>query len=93
LRVLSAGAGRRTSLGTIRARNLPQPQIPERHDHAAFAKLNVWPNFSYLSPADAEIFLTKIWRNPPGAGERTLGLLLPKDIDVLGSDGWAIVIQ
>jgi uncharacterized membrane-anchored protein len=57
------------------------------------ATLVVGPNFSYLSPADAEIFLTKIWRNPPGTGDRTLGLLLPKDIDALGSDGWAIIIQ
>jgi uncharacterized membrane-anchored protein len=57
------------------------------------ATLNVGPNFSYLSPADAEIFLTKIWRNPPGVGERTLGLLLPNEIDMLGSEGWAIVIQ
>jgi uncharacterized membrane-anchored protein len=61
--------------------------------HDGVAALNVGPSFSYLSPADAEIFLTKIWRNPPGAGNRTLGLLLPKDIDALGNTGWAIIIQ
>jgi uncharacterized membrane-anchored protein len=57
------------------------------------ATLKVGPNFTYLSPADAETFLTKIWANPPGAGAETLGLLLPKDIDVLSRDGWAIVID
>jgi hypothetical protein len=39
------------------------------------ATLNVGPNFSHLSPAGAAIFLTKIWRYPPGAGERALGPL------------------
>jgi hypothetical protein len=39
------------------------------------ATLTVGPNFSYLSPADAEIFLTKIWRNPPGVGERKVLLM------------------
>jgi uncharacterized membrane-anchored protein len=57
------------------------------------ATLKVGPNFAYLNPADAEIFLTKIWSNPPGAGADTLGLLVPKDIDVSSSGGWAIVLD
>lgn len=56
------------------------------------ATLAVGPNFAYVDPKDAETFLVKIWSNPPGAGERTLGLLLPKDVNMLSKDGWAVVV-
>jgi uncharacterized membrane-anchored protein len=56
------------------------------------ATLTVGPNFSYIAPEDAETFLVKVWSNPPGAGKRTLGLLLPKDVDMLGEDGWVVVL-
>jgi uncharacterized membrane-anchored protein len=56
------------------------------------ATLTVGPSFTYIAPADAETFLVKIWSNPPGSGNRTLGLLLPKDVDLLTEKGWAVVI-
>jgi uncharacterized membrane-anchored protein len=56
------------------------------------ATLKVGPNFGYLDPHDAEIFLTQIWGNPKGSGTDSLGLLVPKDVDALGSNGWAVVI-
>jgi uncharacterized membrane-anchored protein len=55
--------------------------------------LKVGPNFGYLDPHDAEIFLTQIWGNPKGAGAESLGLLVPKDVDALGGNGWAVVID
>ena len=64
-------------------------QIGLRND---IATLTVGPNFAYIAPEDAETFLVKVWSNPPGAGKRTLGLLLPKDVDMLGDDGWVVVL-
>jgi uncharacterized membrane-anchored protein len=56
------------------------------------ATLKVGANFGYLNPQDAEVFLTQIWGNTKGSGTNSLGLLVPKDIDVLSRDGWAVVI-
>jgi uncharacterized membrane-anchored protein len=49
-------------------------------------------HFRFLSPADTETFLVKVWGNPPGAGAGTLGMVMPADVDLLGADGWAIVV-
>ena len=57
------------------------------------AQLGVESNFTYLGPKDAETFLVQLWGNPPENGSDTLGLLLPKDVDALGADGWAVVID
>jgi uncharacterized membrane-anchored protein len=57
------------------------------------ATLKVGPNFGYLDPHDAEIFLSQIWGNPKGSGAGSLGLLVPKDVDALGGNGWAVVID
>jgi uncharacterized membrane-anchored protein len=57
------------------------------------ATLSLSQNFVYLDPADTETFLTKVWDNPPGTGADTLGMLLPKDADALGANGWAVVID
>jgi uncharacterized membrane-anchored protein len=57
------------------------------------ATLKIGPNFGYFDAHDAEIFLTQIWGNPKGSGAESLGLLVPKDVDALGSSGWAIVID
>jgi uncharacterized membrane-anchored protein len=57
------------------------------------ARLSLTQNFSYLSPADTETFLTKAWGNPPDSVQETLGMILPADVDLLGADGWAIVVS
>jgi uncharacterized membrane-anchored protein len=59
----------------------------------SLARLSLTPNFSYLSAADTETFLTKAWGNPPGSAQGTLGMILPADVDPLGADGWAIVVS
>lgn len=56
------------------------------------AKVALSANFKYLSPADAEKFLVEAWGNPPGAGADTLGAVVPADVDLLGPDGWAIIV-
>ena len=44
------------------------------------------PNFAYLSPADSQTLLTKVWGNPPGSGADVFGMILPVD------DDWGIVV-
>lgn len=48
--------------------------------------------FRYLDTADTETFLTELWGNPPGAGRRTLGMLVPANPHPLSHGGWAAVI-
>lgn len=57
------------------------------------ATVKVGPDFAYLNPDDAEIFLTQIWPNEKGSGTQSLGLLVPRDIEKLGDDGWAIILD
>jgi len=57
------------------------------------ASLALTPNFQYLSPADTEKFLVDVWRNPPGSAEGTLGAIVPANVDMLGGEGWIIVIK
>ena len=54
------------------------------------AAVNVPEDFRYLSPADAEIVLHKIWGNPPGDGG--LGMLLPAKVSPADDDSWAVVL-
>jgi uncharacterized membrane-anchored protein len=57
------------------------------------ATLKVGPNFTYLDANDAEIFLTQIWDNERGSGSKSLGALLPHDVDLLGDASWAVIID
>lgn len=57
------------------------------------AGLSVGSDFAYLGPRDAEKFLVELWGNPPDAGADTLGLLLPKEVDALGDNSWAVVVD
>ena len=41
------------------------------------AHLSLTQHFAYLNPTDAETFLVQIWKNPPGAGKDSLGLIIP----------------
>lgn len=50
-------------------------------------------NFRYLNNTDTQTFLTKVWGNPPGSGNDSLGMLLPIDKDPLSADGWAVIIS
>jgi uncharacterized membrane-anchored protein len=61
--------------------------------NGGIAELGVGPNFVYLGPKDAETFLVQLWGNPPESGSGTLGVLLPKEVDALGDEGWAVVID
>jgi len=57
------------------------------------ATLKVGPNFTYINPGDSEILLAQLWGNDAGSGGRTLGTLLPRDVDPLGDAPWGIVIE
>lgn len=57
------------------------------------ATIALTPDFKYLSPADTEKFLVQVWGNPPGSGSSTLGAIVPADADLLGAEGWAIIVS
>src|SRR5262249_39112142 len=57
------------------------------------ASLALTPDFRYLNPADTKRFLVEAWRNPPDAAEDTLGAIVPANVDLLGDQGWAIIIS
>lgn len=56
------------------------------------ATLNLPENFRYLSPDDTDRVLVDAWGNPPGK-EKTLGMIVPTQHDVLSKDGWGVVIS
>jgi uncharacterized membrane-anchored protein len=56
------------------------------------AQIRTGDEFVYLSPADAERFLTEVWGNPKGTGRGTLGVVLPRSVSPLSAEGWAIVV-
>jgi len=56
------------------------------------AKINLSPNFRYLDPRESKTVLTTLWGNPD-PGENLLGMLVPTNAGVVGSDAWAIVIS
>jgi uncharacterized membrane-anchored protein len=56
------------------------------------AKLTVPKEFNYLSPADAETVLVKLWHNPP-SGEKSLGLLMPAGMTPITSNCWVVTIH
>lgn len=57
------------------------------------ATIALTPSFKFIDAAGTETFLTKVWGNPPGAGEGTLGMILPANVDLLGAAGWGIVVS
>ncbi len=54
------------------------------------AKINLPENFRYLSGADADTVLEKMWGNPPGS--HSLGMIVPANISLLDRGSWAVVI-
>jgi len=54
------------------------------------AKINLPADFRYLDSNDAQIVLSKIWNNPDTG--RTLGLIVPANVNLLSSDAWVVVI-
>lgn len=59
---------------------------------SGLASIRTGDGFVYLSPTDAERFLTEVWGNPKGTGGDTLGVVLPRAISPLSPEGWAIVV-
>lgn len=57
------------------------------------AEIDQTNNFRYLDNGDTQTFLTKVWDNPPGAGEDALGMLIPTDASPLNSEGWAVIVS
>jgi uncharacterized membrane-anchored protein len=54
------------------------------------ATLDLPPNFHYLGPEDTNKILVDGWGNPPGA--KTLGMILPTDVNPLSAAGWGVII-
>jgi len=46
-------------------------------------------SLAYLSPEDADLLL-QAWGNPPSPD--TLGMLVPRKINLFGKDGWAVIV-
>jgi uncharacterized membrane-anchored protein len=80
--------GRAEVLKLLKSLKYQQGEIPLR---GGLAKLEVPTNFNYLSPADAETVLCKIWGNPPG--QHTLGLLMPANKTPVDEDCWVVTIS
>ena len=57
------------------------------------AILNVPTNFYYLDPQDAKTVLVKFWGNPPSLADKSLGLLIPSDKNVLEPGCWVVTIS
>lgn len=49
--------------------------------------------FQFLNGADARKVLVELWRNPPGAGDDALGLILPAGMELLDDDSWAVIVR
>lgn len=56
------------------------------------ATLNLGSGFKYLNPKDTKIVLEKIWGNPEGTGDDTLGLIFPAEGSASSNSSWGIVI-
>ncbi len=56
------------------------------------ATLNVPENFYYLGPTDTEKVLVKVWGNPPGSGQDTLGMLFPAETTPFDQGSWGVTI-
>jgi uncharacterized membrane-anchored protein len=54
------------------------------------ATLDLPASFRYLDQADAGKLLTDGWGNPPGS--KTLGMIVPADVNPLSAAGWGVVI-
>ena len=54
------------------------------------AKINLPADFRYLDSNDAQVVLSKIWNNPDTG--RTLGLIVPANVNLLSSKAWVVVI-
>ncbi|MEO7933515.1 MAG: DUF2167 domain-containing protein [Chthoniobacterales bacterium] len=55
------------------------------------AQLKVPATFRYLNADDAAKVLEKLWGNPPG--DKTLGMLVPAEVDLMSRDSWAVLIS
>ncbi len=53
------------------------------------AQVQTPDGFSFLGPKDARFVLKDIWSNPDD--DQVLGMLVPKDVKVTDSNGWAVV--
>ncbi len=55
------------------------------------AELKVPATFRYLNASDTAKVLEKLWGNPPG--DKSLGMLVPSEVDLTSRDSWAVVIS
>jgi uncharacterized membrane-anchored protein len=56
------------------------------------ATLRLPESLQYLDPQDTRTVLADLWGNPPEQSSGTLGMLVPKNADLLSESSWAVVI-
>ncbi|HEY6530049.1 MAG TPA: DUF2167 domain-containing protein [Cellvibrionaceae bacterium] len=66
------------------------PQTGTVNLPGGIASLNLSEKFKYLTPAATERLLVEGWGNPPG--NKTLGMVIPSDVNPLDKSGWGVVI-
>lgn len=57
------------------------------------ADISLGQNYRFLNNADTRTFLTRLWGNPPEAAADALGMIIPTEPNLLGRDGWAIIVS
>jgi len=59
-------------------------------DHLATLRLP--ESLQYLDPQDTRTVLSTLWGNPPEQSSSTLGMIVPKGVNLLSNEAWAVVI-
>ena len=57
------------------------------------ARLNLGPDYYFLSPADSRRVLVEGWGNPPSAADGVLGMIFPARFKPLEKAAWGAVIS
>lgn len=69
-----------------------KPQAGQVTLPGGLATLNLSERFRYLSPEDSKRVIEGAWRNPPGAAQGVLGMIVPAGLSPANRDGWGVVI-
>jgi uncharacterized membrane-anchored protein len=59
-------------------------------DHLATLRLP--ESLQYLDPQDTRTVLSTLWGNPPEQSSGTLGMIVPKGVNLLSNEAWVVVI-
>ena len=57
------------------------------------AVLHLPKDWQFLGAKDAKTVIVDLWGNPPRAGERALGMVIPAGQDIASEQHWAVVVS